>query len=440
MTSADRPRRRGGKLLVSHRSGAIEHLPRAKLGELLSSSDVVVVNDAATLPASLRGRHGPSHEFMEVRLVAWVAAGDPTRFVAIAFGEGDYRNLTEERESPPKLNAGDALQLGPLAATVTRVLDHPRLFALQFLTSPKAVLAGIAQHGRPIQYAYVPKPVAPSDVWTSVAARPVAFEAPSAGVAINWQTVAEWRQRGVSVVSLTHAAGISSTGDDTLDLRLPFDEPYTIPTSTVDEINGTRASRGRVVAVGTTVVRALEAATDAHGTLRAGGGVARNRIDASTDLSIVDAVITGMHQPGESHFDLLQTFVSSRIWSTSSRRPADAATWPMSSVIRCCWIDGSLTNRSLRRDTPSCSHGRSEWSGRSMASSARRFSRRRSSFSGFSMSVNISCSADPPRLFGVPFHAVHLPVSVWRHIAQAGTVRVARSILGVGQYICACFR
>ena len=238
----------------------------------------------------------------------WISLDDPTRFVAIAFGAGDYRMRTEDRPPPPLFEPGDRLALGPLSATVERVLDHPRLVELRFRGNPDAVLAGLARHGRPIQYAHVPEPLALWDVWTPLAARPIAFEPPSAGFALDWRTIAAWRRRGIGFATLTHAAGLSSTGDPVLDEALPFDEPYRISAATAAAIDTARSAGGRIVAIGTTVVRALEAAAKPDGTVVGGDGVAHGRIGPSTNLRVVDAILSGVHQPGESHFELLRAF------------------------------------------------------------------------------------------------------------------------------------
>ena len=284
-------------------------LPRAELADLFSPGDLVVANDAATLPASLHGIHIASGKPIEARLAAWVEAGDPSRFVAIAFGAGDHRMRTEDRPPPPKLSPGDELSLGPLMATVERLFDHPRLFTLRFAGGRETVLAGLARHGRPIQYSHVPEPLALWDVWTRIAAAPIAFEPPSAGFALDWGLIAAWRRRGIGFATLTHAAGISSTGDAALDQRLPFDEPYLIPDTTAAAIRRTKAAGGRVVAIGTSVVRALEAAASPEGDLRAGAGMARGRIRRGVPLHMVDAVLSGVHAPGESHYELLRAFV-----------------------------------------------------------------------------------------------------------------------------------
>ena len=290
----------------------MRHLPRSALASLFSPGDLVVANDAATLPASLHGTHAPSGTPIEVRLAAWVSVHDPTRFIAIAFGAGDHRTRTEDRMLPPPLSPGDRLTLGPLIATVERV-DDSRLFELRFLGDRASVIAGLARHGRPIQYAHVPEPLALWDVWTRIAAHPIAFEPPSAGFALDWHTRATWRRHGVAFATLTHAAGISSTGEARLDRRLPFDEPYRIPEYTAAAIGRARSQRRRIIAVGTSVVRALESAANPDGSVRPGDGVARGRIGRDTPLRVTDTLLTGVHQPGESHFDLLRAFTDDAV-------------------------------------------------------------------------------------------------------------------------------
>lgn len=313
MIAADQVEQRSAELLIVGGDGDMRHLPRAALASLFSPGDLVVANDAATLPAGLKGTHYPSSRPIEVRLAAWIYAGDLTQFIAIAFGAGDHRTRTEDRVPPPPLSPGDRLALGPLAATIGRLLEYPRLFRVHFLGDHSSILAGLARHGQPIQYAHVKEPLALYDVWTKIAADPTAFEPPSAGFALDWRTQALWRQRGIGFATITHAAGISSTGDPTLDLRLPFDEPYRIPEQTAAAIAQAKAANGRIVAIGTTVVRALESAASADGSVRAGGGVASGRISRGTPLQVVDAILTGIHQPGESHFELLRAFADDTV-------------------------------------------------------------------------------------------------------------------------------
>jgi S-adenosylmethionine:tRNA ribosyltransferase-isomerase len=231
------------------------------------------------------------------------------QFSAIVFGAGDYRTRTEDRPAPPALAAGDRLALGTLSATIEILLGHPRLVSLRFRGSPDSIWAGLARHGRPIQYAHVPEPLALWDVWTAIAGLPVAFEPPSAGFVLDWSTIAEVRAHGAGFATLTHAAGISSTGDVELDRRLPFDEPYRIPESTAFAIESAKARGGRIIAIGTTVVRALEHAAGSDGRVRAGDGLATQLIGQSSRLRVVDAILSGVHEPGTSHYQLLRAFM-----------------------------------------------------------------------------------------------------------------------------------
>jgi len=308
MIAAERPHPEAAKLLIMDAQGHLREVPRSSLASLFNPGDLVVANDAATLPASLSGMHVASGAPVEIRLAAWVSVRDPTRFVALVFGAGDHRMRTEDRAAPPSLSPGDRFSLGPLVATIERLLDHPRLVALHFLDKRETVLDGIARHGRPIQYAHVAEPLFLWDVWTRIAADPIAFEPPSAGFALDWRTLGAWRQRGIGFATLTHAAGISSTGDPVLDLRLPFDEPYRIPEATAAAINQAKSDGRRIIAVGTTVVRALVSAEGADGSVRAGEGIASVRIARQTRLRVVDAILTGVHHAGESHFELLRAF------------------------------------------------------------------------------------------------------------------------------------
>jgi S-adenosylmethionine:tRNA ribosyltransferase-isomerase len=299
------------RLLVIDERGAMTHAPRSSLPERLRPGDLVVANDAATLPASLHGVHARSGAALEVRLAGRSSLSrEDLRFSAVVFGAGDWRTRTEDRAPPPALATGDRLALGPLAATIVAVLDHPRLVALTFEGPPDAVWAGIARHGRPIQYAYLNESLALWDVWTPIAALPVAYEPPSAGFALDWRILARLRARGIGFATLTLAAGISSTGDPALDSWLPFDEAYRIPASTALAIRRATASGARIVAVGTTVVRALEHAAAHTGAVAAGDGVATQRIDGHTRLRVVDAILSGTHAPHDSHYQLLRAFQS----------------------------------------------------------------------------------------------------------------------------------
>jgi S-adenosylmethionine:tRNA ribosyltransferase-isomerase len=313
MTAAHLPiqRPREAKLFVVDRRRHFRHWPRSRLVDLFRPGDLVIANDAATLPASLSGIHLRSGRVIEVRLAGrYSLAADGIRHsIALVFGAGDFRIRTEDRQQPPELKTGDQLALGPLRATVEGIPGHPRLVQLVFDGSPNEIWEGLARHGRPIQYSHVRTPLALWDVWTPIAGPPVAFEPPSAGFALDWNAVGSLKERGVQFATITQAAGISSTGDPELDALLPFDEPYCIPPSTALAIRNAQAQDGRVVAVGTTVVRTLEDAAALDGSVRSGEGVAALRLGRSSRLRVVDAILSGAHESGTSHHELLRAFV-----------------------------------------------------------------------------------------------------------------------------------
>lgn len=260
----------------------------------LCAGDLVVVNDAATLPASLRGETARGEPF-ELRLAAPVV-GD--RLVGILFGRGDHRTRTEDRDPPPPIVVGDRVLLGTMTAHVA-ALDGPRIELVADKTGD-ALWQSIYASGAPVQYAHRPKLLPLYAVQTAYAARPWAVEMPSAGRPLTWDVLLELRRRGVGIATLTHAAGLSSTGDTALDAALPWPERYEIPERTAHAI---AECKGRVIAIGTTVVRALESAGGV-----AGEGIATLRLDAAYKLRVVDGIVSGLHAPGESHFELLSAF------------------------------------------------------------------------------------------------------------------------------------
>lgn len=311
MIAADRPVQRpaAARLLVVDAEGRVAHAQRSRLVDFLRPGDLVIANDAATLPASLRGVHAPSGARIEIRLAGRSSLDrEDITFTAVVFGEGDWRVRTEDRALPPLLARGERLALGPLAATVEDVLDHPRLAALRFDGPPFALWRGLARYGRPIQYAHLRSALALWDVWTPIAALPVAFEPPSASFALDWRSIGAMRSRGIAFATITLAAGISSTGDAALDARLPLDEPYRVPAATASAIARAREKGGRIVAIGTTVTRVLEHAAAKDGEVRAGVDVATQRIGASTVLRVADVILSGTHEPGGSHHQVLRAF------------------------------------------------------------------------------------------------------------------------------------
>lgn len=306
-------------LAVDRDSGAVRDGAICDLAGLLRRGDLLVVNDAATLPASLHARRTGDNAPLELRLTGALA---DDRVQAALLGAGDWRTPTELRPAPPHLAVGDLLRLcGPeghvpgdmseVTATVAAIDPRaPRLLELRLDRAGAALWTALYRLGRPVQYSYLERPLALWSVQTGFAGRPWAAEMPSAGRPLAWSTLLELRRRGVEIAALTHAAGLSSTGDPTLDALLPLPERYDLPAATISAISRTRARGGRIIAAGTTVVRALEGCVAERGALRPGPGVTGLRLDAAFVPKIVDGLLTGMHDPSESHFHLLRAFAS----------------------------------------------------------------------------------------------------------------------------------
>jgi S-adenosylmethionine:tRNA ribosyltransferase-isomerase len=277
------------------------------LARVLRADDLLVVNDAATVPASLHATTDAGAT-VELRLAAHLE-GD--RWRAVLFGAGDWHTRTEHRPAPPPVAAGDSLHVAYAFDAVVEAVDPatPRLLVVRFTQSGAALWAALYRHGRPVQYAHVARPLEVWHVQTPFAARPWAVEMPSAGRALGWALLGELRARGVRIAWLTHAAGLSSTGDDGLDAALPLPERFDVPEATVRAIAETRRRGGRVVAAGTTVVRALEGCARLHGgDLVPGAGTTALRIDAHFCPRVVDGLLTGLHEIGSSHRSLMQAF------------------------------------------------------------------------------------------------------------------------------------
>jgi len=300
-------------LVVDGTSGEMRVVPSTELAKLFEPGDLLVVNDAATLPASLTGRTARGDE-VELRLV--VQAGD-RRWTVALLGNGNWRTRTEDRAPPPPVAVGDRFFLdeGLVARTIGLCPESPRLVEIELGLgdrgdTPLAELwAALYRAGRPVQYAHMAEPLALWDVQNVYAARPWAMEMPSAGRVLRTETLLELRRRGVEIARVTHAAGLSSIGDVALDSLLPLPERYEVTEETWEAIARTRKRGGRVVAIGTSVTRALEGG--ARQGLRA--GVTALRIRRGMRRAIVDAVLTGVHDVDTSHHTLLGAFVSDEV-------------------------------------------------------------------------------------------------------------------------------
>ncbi len=294
------------------------------LPSLLRAGDLVVVNDAATLPGSLCGETAAGEGF-EFRLGAPL---EGTQLVGVAFGAGDWRTRTEHRAPPPALPIGAQVRVGSLwCRVVARERRRLTLEVEELLegagqrraVTAEVLLRATYAFGRPVQYAHRAESLPLWAVQTAYAVRPWAAEMPSAGRPLTWEVLLALRRAKISIATLTHAAGLGSIGDAESDRELPWPERYDLPEATSLALSRTRREGGRVIAIGTTVVRALEASAG-----RAGEGLATLRLDASYRPQIVDGVVSGLHVPGESHFELLRAFASQARLEHALQRAASA--------------------------------------------------------------------------------------------------------------------
>jgi S-adenosylmethionine:tRNA ribosyltransferase-isomerase len=291
------------RLLVVRRNGeegfedsSIRHLP-----DHLRPGDLVVVNDAATLPASLHGWDEENNP-LEIRLTTQL---DQRVWQAVAFGGGDWRTPTEDRPAPPRFRRGEEITIAQNFSAIV-LSENPllgRLLNLEFNVSGEDLWGSLYTYGRPVQYSYMNDDLKLWSVQNVYGGRPWAVEMPSAGYALNWQLMLRLIKKNVQIVPLTHGAGLSSTGDAVIDGALPLAEKFDIPAATMEAVRRTRARGGRVIAVGTSVVRALESAS------RALRGFTTLRLGPGYQPKVVDGLLTGTHDVSESHYQLLRAFL-----------------------------------------------------------------------------------------------------------------------------------
>jgi S-adenosylmethionine:tRNA ribosyltransferase-isomerase len=285
-------------LVLDRATGAVTHTGFDRLGEFLRSGDLLVVNASRTVPALLRAV-GDDGAPVEVRLADRRGS---RRWDAL---------LLQVRRHVGREGMRLVFADGLRAHVIGRRPDLPFLWRLEFSRTGPELLDAIYRLGEPVRYGYVSGALPPDLYQTVYAAVPGSVEMPSAGRPLSWEMLLDLRRRGVEMASLLLHTGLSSTRDDDVDALHPnYDEAYDVPAETAAAVNAARARGGRVIAVGTTVVRALETVTDRNGVTRAGRGRTRLRIAPGYRLRAVDGLLTGLHEPRASHLDLLSAFVA----------------------------------------------------------------------------------------------------------------------------------
>jgi S-adenosylmethionine:tRNA ribosyltransferase-isomerase len=284
-------RRDGARLCVVKReSGRITHTTVAHLGEYLASGDLLVVNSSRTLPAALRvDRDGAA----QVQLRPG------------ALRDHEWDALAVETAPPHRnvpLEPGELLRApGGLRFRVLEPRsDAPLLWRMAVESGDP--MRTLLSAGEPIRYSYVPDPVPLEHYQTVYAGAPGSVETPSAGRHLTWELLSDLRRQGVDVTDIVLHCGLSSFQDDDVDLDKPLiEERFAVRRDAAERIN--RATR--VVAVGTSVIRTLETAVDAGGDVQPMSGWTHLVITPATRLRVVDALLTGLHEPPATHLDML---------------------------------------------------------------------------------------------------------------------------------------
>ena len=289
------------RLLVSTSPDEHAHRQFTSLSEFLDPKDLLVVNQSATLPAALDATGPPGGFLLDL---------------CTDYGNGLW--LTEPREStstpgPLSLAPGDSIEAGGLRGRV--VGSFPQLEWLVFVRFEGDVRAALEAHGRPIRYGYVEKPFPLEAYQTYFAAEAGSAEMPSAARPFTERVVTRLQADGIGIASLTLHTGVSSLEIQHKQYRhhvsdladnLLYPEPFRVPRATVQAVNRTRRRGGRVIAVGTTVVRALESALVSNEEqVRETAGFTRRFITPHSGVSIVDALLTGLHDPETTHLLML---------------------------------------------------------------------------------------------------------------------------------------
>ena len=291
--------RDGVRMLVSQgRTGEISHHRFGDLPRLLRPGDLIVVNTSGTLPAEVvalpAGHRGP-------RLAVHFSTAWPDGGWLV-----ELRSITGPATVPyPGGEAGDTIELpaGARLALDERVTG--RLWRARLST---AVVPYLLRHGVPIRYSYVRRDW-PLDAYQTVfATRPGSAEMPSASRPFSPEVVTRLVAGGITFAPLTLDTGVSSLEGD----EEPYPEPFDVPPATARLVNLTRRTGGRVIAAGTTVVRALETAARAEpagdGMVAATAGWTRHIVTPDVPLLAVDGLLTGLHEPRSSHLRMLAAF------------------------------------------------------------------------------------------------------------------------------------
>ena len=288
-------RRDAVRMMVSVGERPPRHTTARDLASWLRPGDLVVVNTSATVPAAIDATTADGRA-----VVVHVSTELPTGLHLVEVRHPAHDGTTWP-DAQDFAGASLALAGGGHVQVLGRMPGSVRLWVATLdLATP--LLDHLARFGRPIRYRYVPASW-PIDAYTNAfAVEPGSAEMPSAGRVLTAEVVTDLVAHGVVVAPIVLHTGVASLEAH----ETPYPERYRVPDTTARLINVTHASGGIVVAVGTTVVRALETVADADGTAHPGSGWTDVVITPERGVRIVDALLTGWHEPQASHLTLLE--------------------------------------------------------------------------------------------------------------------------------------
>jgi S-adenosylmethionine:tRNA ribosyltransferase-isomerase len=302
------------RLLVS-RGETLGHHEFRELPDLLDPRDLLVVNQSATWPASLPARS---------------AAGEFLLNLSTRYGPEVW--VAEARvgtaiPGPVPLPLGEWFEAAGLP--VERIAAFPGLERLSFFRFRGDVERAMKRLGRPIRYGYLARPFPLAAYQTVFARVGGSAEMPSAGRPFTVRVLRALARRGVRWTPITLHTGVSSleNRDAAAGHAVTYPEPFEVPEPTVRAVEETRRRGGRVIAIGTTVVRALESATGPAG-LRPCRGFTQAFIHPGRPLRVVDGLMTGFHDRGSTHLRLLATLAPGPVLERAYRSAiADGYRW-----------------------------------------------------------------------------------------------------------------
>jgi S-adenosylmethionine:tRNA ribosyltransferase-isomerase len=280
-------------MVFSAPSGPLHHTRFRRIGEHLRGGDALVVNVSATMAYALDARTGNGTP-LRVHLSVPEADGLWSVEVRTPRGVGSAPGPALEPQTV-ELEGGGSIHL------LAKDFRTRRLWRAS-LDLPLALNEYLKQHGKPIRYGEGGEPRPLADYQTVYATEPGSAEMPSAGRPFTHQLLIELAAAGVALVPVVLHSGVSSfeTGE------LPGPERFRVSAAAAAVVNALRANGGRVVAVGTTVLRALESAANEDGSMRAADGYTDLVIGDERRVRATDGLLTGWHEPGASHLSIIK--------------------------------------------------------------------------------------------------------------------------------------